>query len=909
MINLDSGQSITIADGATTGTVTFTAQSEDVFIDAETATYAVDTVVNNGTAYENLITTDTVSVNILDTVDDTTVSLTGPASVNEGDTVTITATVDNAPSGGSLVINLDNGQSITIADGATTGTVTFTAQSEDVFIDAETATYAVDTVVNNGTAYENLITTDTVSVNILDTVDNALISIAGPGTVSEGSTTGTYTVTIRDAANNPVNAVTAVTVALNYSGTASDGSDFTGVANVTIPAGSSIGTFDIATLTDVLAEGTEDFTVTLGAITGGSTAGGFENLIVDTANDDVTTSIVEAVIVTINDVSVNEGTGTATISASVSDTVTGTPFVITLSDGKTITIPVGATTGTSAPFAIQGDDVFVDGSTDNVTITGTSGGSFAAVDTSDGATITVNDTTDNTTVSLTGPASVNEGDTVTITATVDNAPSGGSLVINLDNGQSITIADGATTGTVTFTAQSEDVFIDAETATYAVDTVVNNGTAYENLITTDTVSVNILDTVDNALISIAGPGTVSEGSTTGTYTVTIRDAANNPVNAVTAVTVALNYSGTASDGSDFTGVANVTIPAGSSIGTFDIATLTDVLAEGTEDFTVTLGAITGGSTAGGFENLIVDTANDDVTTSIVEVTTPPIDDQDPNIADQPPATNEPRDPSDNSGNDISELAADGAVVDAVTGANSLNSNSELGADGAVLDAVSGANNLGGTSGLDADGAVLEAVENANVQRIYFGDNVDSKLADGIGLWDAQGIKGYAVSFSLTETSGGEGDLSSLFPLRVGGLEAEARDQLLVKSILRDRTLFLEVDYSINSNPNLSALSIQVLQVNGSPLPEWLRLDDKGRLVSGEPPVGAENVELRIEVNLSDGTKVIRYVDVNVNSGEIAALEQIGDEMIAGASLFENQIEKEAIKFDNASKDLEKSLFN
>ena len=298
-----------------------------------------------------------------------------------------------------------------------------------------------------------------------------------------------------------------------------------------------------------------------------------------------------------------------------------------------------------------------------------------------------------------------------------------------------------------------------------------------------------------------------------------------------------------------------------------------------------------------------------MTTSIVEVTTPPIDDQDPNIADQPPATNEPRDPSDNSGNDISELAADGAVVDAVTGANSLNSNSELGADGAVLDAVSGANNLGGTSGLDADGAVLEAVENANVQRIYFGDNVDSKLADGIGLWDAQGIKGYAVSFSLTETSGGEGDLSSLFPLRVGGLEAEARDQLLVKSILRDRTLFLEVDYSINSNPNLSALSIQVLQVNGSPLPEWLRLDDKGRLVSGEPPVGAENVELRIEVNLSDGTKVIRYVDVNVNSGEIAALEQIGDEMIAGASLFENQIEKEAIKFDNASKDLEKSLFN
>jgi hypothetical protein len=256
------------------------------------------------------------------------------------------------------------------------------------------------------------------------------------------------------------------------------------------------------------------------------------------------------------------------------------------------------------------------------------------------------------------------------------------------------------------------------------------------------------------------------------------------------------------------------------------------------------------------------------------------------------------------------LSADGAVVDAVTGANSLNSNTELGVDGAVLDAVAGANNLGSSNTtLDADGAVLEAVENANNQRIYFADNVDNQLADGVGLWDAQGVKGFAVSFSLTETGGGEENLSSLFPLRVGGIEAEARDQLLVKSILRDRTLFLEVDYSVNSDPNLSALSIQVLQVNGNPLPEWLRVDDKGRLVSGEPPIGAENVELRIEVNLSDGTQVIRYVDVNVNSGEIASLEEVGDEIIAGASLFENQIEKEAIKFDNASKDIEKSLIN
>ena len=304
------------------------------------------------------------------------------------------------------------------------------------------------------------------------------------------------------------------------------------------------------------------------------------------------------------------------------------------------------------------------------------------------------------------------------------------------------------------------------------------------------------------------------------------------------------------------------------------------------------------------DGALTDTAN--VTGSVsVATTTTTVNP----VVPPPSGTDDPSSTFDSGSEGENELSADGAVLDAVASANKLGGGTELGADGAVLDAVSGTNNLGGTTGLGADGAVLEAVENANGQRIYFGDNVDSKLADSIGLWDAQGVKGFAVSFSLTETGGGSENIESLFPLRVGGIEAEARDQLLVKSILRDRTLFLEVDYTINSDPNLLALSINVLQVNGDPLPEWLRVDDKGRLVSGEPPVGAENVEIRIEVNLSDGTQVIRYVDVNVNSGEIASLGQISDEIIAGASLFENQIEKEAIKFDNDSKELEKSLFN
>jgi Bacterial Ig domain len=214
----------------------------------------------------------------------------------------------------------------------------------------------------------------------------------------------------------------------------------------------------------------------------------------------------------------------------------------------------------------------------------------------------------------------------------------------------------------------------------------------------------------------------------------------------------------------------------------------------------------------------------------------------------------------------------------------------------------------GDRSLVAEGAVLDAVEQATNRPPPVGD-VDYGLADGIGLWDISGVKGFSVSFSVIESTQGSESALSLFPLRIGTSEAESQDQLIVKSILRDRTLFLELDYVINSNPDLSTSNISVSQVDGSPLPEWLRVDDQGGLVSGEPPVGVEEIQIRIEVKLNNNTTIVRYVDVNVTSGEIAALQKVGDEVIAGASLFENQIEKEAVKFNNASKDLEKTFIN
>jgi len=83
---------------------------------------------------------------------------------------------------------------------------------------------------------------------------------------------------------------------------------------------------------------------------------------------------------------------------------------------------------------------------------------------------------------------------------------------------------------------------------------------------------------------------------------TLRDADGNLNAAITDVTVDIHYSGVAIDGTDYTGVASVTIPANSSSVDFDITTLDDYIAEGSEIVNIELNSVTGG----GFEAIAVD---------------------------------------------------------------------------------------------------------------------------------------------------------------------------------------------------------------------------------------------------------------------------------------------------------------
>ena len=145
-VTLDNGETITIAAGDTSGTVDVTvASDEDAIVDASSISAASITSTSGGN-FENVAidTTPAVTTPITDTIDTTTVSLSATGSITEaGGTVTYTASVDNATAT-DMTVTLDNGETITIAAGDTSGTVDVTvAADEDAIADASTISAAI----------------------------------------------------------------------------------------------------------------------------------------------------------------------------------------------------------------------------------------------------------------------------------------------------------------------------------------------------------------------------------------------------------------------------------------------------------------------------------------------------------------------------------------------------------------------------------------------------------------------------------------------------------------------------------------------------------------------------------------------------------------------------------------------
>ncbi|EPC03469.1 hypothetical protein L861_18190 [Litchfieldella anticariensis FP35 = DSM 16096] len=247
-----------------------------------------------------------------------------------------------------------------------------------------------------------------------------------------------------------------------------------------------------------------------------------------------------------------------TLTATTSTAPSGSPLVITLTNGMQIIIPVGQTSA-SIQIDSREDDVYRQGSeTESFSIGSASGGGYDQITLGEAAEATVVDDSDTTTISLSAPEQVAEGEDITVTATVDNAPAS-DLVIELSNGQTIIISSGATSGSVTFKSPN----VPDGGGTLDLSITGTTGGNYENLDTSATAEMQLTGDAIPEFTLEPGASEVDE--------------AGLP-------------SGSANDGSHVT------------TGSFNIATGNDVLAS----LTINGENVTGGGTVqGAYGTLVV----------------------------------------------------------------------------------------------------------------------------------------------------------------------------------------------------------------------------------------------------------------------------------------------------------------
>ncbi len=575
-ITLSNGESITIEAGKTSGTVDVpVAADEDAIADASSLSAQI--TGTDGGGYEQLAVNETPAVTaVVDTVDTTTVSLGATGQITEvGGTVTYTATVDNAPAS-DLSITLSNGEVITIAEGQTSATVDVAvAADEDAIADASTMSAHITEASGGG--YEQLaVDANPAVTGIIDTVDSTTVSLGATGQITEAGGTVTYTASVDNAP------ATDLVITLSNGET------------ITIESGQISGTAEITVAAD------EDATADASSMSAHITeadGGGYEQLLID-ANPAVT-GIIDTVDTTTVSLGatgqITEAGGSVTYTASV-DNAPASDLEITLSNGESITIEAGRTSGTVDVPVAADEDAIADATTLSAHITGTDGGGYEQLAVNANAAVTsIVDTMDTTTVSLDATGQITEaGGSVTYTASVDNAPAT-DLEITLSNGETITIEQGQTTGTVSVdVAADEDAIADATSMSAHITDAAGGG--YEQLaIDANAAVTNIVDTVETTTVSLGATGQITEAGGTVTYTASVDNAP------ATDMTVVLSNG------------ESIVIEAGQVSGTVDVTVAAD---EDAIADAATMSAHITEASGGGFENLAVN-ANP-VVTDIVD---------------------------------------------------------------------------------------------------------------------------------------------------------------------------------------------------------------------------------------------------------------------------------------------------
>ena len=442
---------ITIAQGQTSGTGTFTLAPIDDEIDEPGETV---TVTGTATSGLSVAPSTGLTVTIADNDAAPTVTLVStPESISEADGVsTVTATLDRMSSVATTIaigatpvspamttdFALSATKTLTIAPEAMTSTGTVTITANDNAIDFEDKTV---TVSGSATNAHDIIQPEAATLTITDNdaTSTEVTLTVSPTSVAENAMGAARTVTVTAALDAAARAEdTDVTVSV-AAGTAVEGIDFSAVSGVTltIARGATRGTatFDLVPLQDTIDEPAETVTVTGTTTAAGLTVkpeGGRTVMITD---DDATPTVT----LVLTPASISEAGGSSTVTAvldhasSEETTITvsaspgsgATEDNFALSATNTVIIAPGRTESTGA-VTITAEDNNTDDGNKSVTVSG-SAVNMQGIDQPDAQTLTItdNDAT-STKVTLTvSPTSVSEGAaedadrTVTVTATLD----------------------------------------------------------------------------------------------------------------------------------------------------------------------------------------------------------------------------------------------------------------------------------------------------------------------------------------------------------------------------------------------------------------------------------------------------------------------------------------------------------
>ncbi len=456
-----------------------------------------------------------------------------------------------------------------------------------------------------------------VSLTLSDDDLNTAASVNDPS-VTEGDA-GTTTLQFTVSLDAPAPAGGATIDYATSDGSATAGSDYTGIGTTTLSflAGETSKTVDVTITGDDEVERNETLTLTLSNPTG-------TNVLIADATGTGTINNDDQATVTIADVSVNENNGTATITVIADNAVDGGFDVdVSTADGtattadsdytavtsQTLTFAGAASESETFNITIGGDTKVEADETVSISMSGLSPAMVASgdIDITDGATLIINND-DQATVTIANVSGNEDDGAITVTVMVDNAVDGGFDVDLSTVDGTATTADSdysavtAQTLTFTGTASETETFTVTPTAdaTPEPDETVIIGmsglspstVASGDIDITDGATLTILND-DDISISVNDPS-VTEGDA-GTTTLQFTVSLDAPAPAGGATIDYATSDGSATAGSDYTGIVTSTLSflAGESSKTVDVTVAGDETVEVDETLTLTLSNPTG----------------------------------------------------------------------------------------------------------------------------------------------------------------------------------------------------------------------------------------------------------------------------------------------------------------------------